>query len=110
MSSYGVKSKITKCIDDEGWPSIVECEFVDALGTLHQFQDKYVLFTVEMLDRDSNYPQYGSVACEIIEKRSENGRNIVKVDTERPWGAESTTGETVFEVLEDQIVEIESAG
>jgi hypothetical protein len=105
MSKYAVKSKITKCIDDTGYPSFVECEFVDASGTVHQFQEKDVILTVETLDRNSNYPQDAFVDCEIIERRYENGRNIVKVDTERPCGIESTNGKTVFEVFEDQIVE-----
>ena len=110
MCKYAVKSKITKCIYDDRYPSFVECEFVDAVGVLHQFQDKDVIFTAETLDRDSNYPQDGYVDCEIIGKRCENGRNVVKVDTERPWGIESMTGETIFEVLEEQIVESKSAG
>ena len=110
MSKYAVKSKITKCIYDDRYPSFVDCEFVDAFGALHQFQDKDAVFTFESLDRDSKYPQDGSVACEIIERRCEDGRNIVKVNTERPWGVESIEGETVFEVLVDQVVEFESAG
>jgi hypothetical protein len=104
---FGVKSKITKCIDDEGYPSFVECEFTDAHGTTHQFQDKDVIFTSKTLDKESNYPVDGIIDCEIIDRKNDGSRILVTVSTELPWHVESVKHETVFEVLAEQIVEIE---
>lgn len=107
---FGIKATITKCIDDEGWPSFVECQFVDANGRIQVFQDKDAIFTTEMLDRDSNYPLDGIIGCEIIERKNVNDGQILKVNTSLPWHIESISGETIFEVLENQIVEFDHLG
>jgi hypothetical protein len=107
---FGVKAQITKCIDDTGHPSIVECEFVDAKGKTQIFNDKDAIFTTEMLDKNSNYPVNGIIACEILERKYEDEREIIKVDTKSPWWIESITGETIFEVSVNQIVEFEHLG
>jgi len=104
---FGVKAKITRCIDDEGYPTFVECQFIDAHGCAQVFDDKDVFFTKELLDRNSNYPIDGIVVCEITERRNIEGCEIVKVDTELPWHIELTKGETVFEVLQEHIIEFE---
>ena len=99
---FGIKVKITKFVDD--WqPGWVECEFTDASGKLHIFNEKVPIVTAEYLDENSIYPQDGIISCEIIERKNIDGREIVKVNTELPWHIESTKGETVFEVLEQQI-------
>ena len=102
---FGVKAKITRCIDDEGYPTFVECQFVDAHGCTQIFNDKDVIFTTETLDRNSHYPIDDIVGCKIIERKNIDKREIVKVNTELPWGNESTKGETLFEVLQEQIIE-----
>ena len=104
---FGIKAQITKCIDDEGYPSFVECQFVDAQGCIQIFNDKDVIFTAESLDRNSNYPVDGTIGCEIIERKNVDGREIIKVNTELPWHIESINDETVFEVLEEQLIEFE---
>lgn len=100
---FGIKAQITKCIDDTGYPSFVECQFTDVYGNIQTFNDKDAIFTTENLDRNSFYPQKGIIGCEIIERKN----NIVKVNTEKPWGNESIKGETIFYVKTDQIIEFE---
>lgn len=107
---FAVKAKITRCIDDKGYPSFVECQFVDAHGFTQVFNDKDAIFITENLDRNCNYSIDGMVGCEIIEEIDIGGRKIVKVNTESPWHIESTKGKTGFEVLEHQIVEFEHLG
>lgn len=104
---FGIKSQITKCIDDEGYPTFVECQFIDARGGTEIFNDKDAIFTTELLDINSNSPIDGVVGCEIIDEKTECGNKIVKVNTAFPWHIESTKDKTVFEVLQEQIIEFE---
>lgn len=103
---FGIKVKITKFIDDSqpGW---VECEFTDAFGKLHIFKEKVPIVTPEYLDENSIYPQNGIIVCEIIERKSADGVEIVKVDTDKYSLLDSMNGETVFEVSQEQLVEFE---
>jgi len=105
---FGIKAQITKCIDDNGYPSFVECQFVDTHKNKQVFHDKDVMFTTENLDRNSNYPIDGSIACQIIEREIIEGREIVRIDSKLPWHIESVNGETVFEVLAEQITEFQT--
>ena len=107
---FGIKTQITRCIDDTGYPSFVECQFVDAHGKIQIFNDKDAIFTTETLDKNSNYPVYGTISCEIVERKYEDEREIVKVNTNSPWGIESLTGETIFEVTVNQIIEFKHLG
>ena len=107
MKISAIKSKITKCIDDENWPSFVECEFTDACGITHQFRGKDVIFSSKTLDKESNYPVDGIIGCEVIDRKNDGSHILVTVSTELPWHIESVNHGTVFEVLAEQIVEIE---
>jgi len=104
---FGIKTQITKCIDDEGYPTFVECQFVDAHGCTQTFNDKDAIFTKEFLDRNSDYSVAGIIGCEIIERKIIDGREIIKIDTDLPWHIESTKGETLFEVLQEQLIEFD---
>lgn len=100
---FGVKATITKCIDEKWQPPLVECRFIDAFGNTQIFHDKVVMFTAVYLDHKSSYPVEGSIVCEIVEKKG----SMAKINTELPWHIESITGETVFEVKPEQIIEFE---
>ena len=103
---FGIKVKITKFTDD--WqPGWIECEFTDAFGKLHIFNEKVPIVTVEYLDENSIYPQDGIIGCEIIERKIIDNREMIKVSSELPWHIESKTGETVFEVLAEHLIEFE---
>jgi len=94
---------------DEHQPGFVECELTDAFGQTHSFVEKVPIVTVENLWSDSTYPRTGDIACEVEQEwQDDAGRSLVKVNTERPWGVESTTGGTTFVVLSSQIVNANS--
>jgi hypothetical protein len=101
----GVRVKITKFVDP-AQPGFVECELLDAFDHISRFVEKVPVVTNEDLDELSAYPRFGVVAC-VVEARSRDaaGREIVRVDTSRPWAIESVDGRDHFEVFADQIVE-----
>lgn len=88
----------------EHQPNIVECVLTDASNRQWFFHDKCAAFTEMNLNEKSTYPLPGVLGCEAIrEWTDERGRLIVTIDTEKPWGISTTTGETKFEVFADQI-------
>jgi hypothetical protein len=104
----GVRVSITRYLGDEPQPGIVECEFIDAHGRCWRFVQKTAIISAGQLDGHTHYPQFGVIACEIIsQRRDENGREIICVDSERPWGVESVDAVTRFEVLRNVLVEWE---
>ena len=72
------RSSVPPCLD---W-------IVDVSG-----RDKVLIFTVEVLDADSEHPTTGKIPCEVLE-RSEDaiGRELVRVSTENPCGIDSAEG------------------
>lgn len=93
---------------DEYQPGFVECVFQDAANIEHVFVEKVPIVTTESLWSTSSYPQPGVIACVVQEEWEEkNGRLVVRVTTEQPWGVESTRGETSFVVLASQLVHSE---
>jgi hypothetical protein len=104
----GIRVAVTRYVSDEPQPGIVECEFHDACGRRWSFVEKVPIVSAEYLAAASRYPQPGVIACEIAGRtRDAAGREIVLVDTERPWGVESVDGSTRFEVLLASLVEWE---
>ena len=100
-----VKAEITKFVDYDAPPGWVECHFIDAHGIEQTFIEKIPIVTTERLDESSSYPRDGFIACQIIEENYVEGHKVVKINTEKPWGIESTNGKTCFEVLSEQLVE-----
>lgn len=107
---FGIKAKITRCVDDSGYPSFVECQFVDVNEKIQTFVDKDAIFTTENLDSKSKYPTVGIIGCVILERKTFGDREILKVSTEMPWHIESTNGKTIFEILAEQVIEFERLG
>jgi hypothetical protein len=104
----GIRVELTRYISDEPQPGIVQCEFSDAHARRWSFVDKTAIFSAEHLDFLTAYPQPGVIACEIIRRtQDERGRDLMLVDTERPWGVESIEGIMRFEVLASSLVEWE---
>jgi len=86
----GVRVSISRYVSDEPQPGIVECDFSDAHGRHWRFVEKTAIVSTEYLDAHTSYPQPGVIACEIVSRsRDAVGREIVRIDTERPWGVES---------------------
>ena len=84
---------------DEHQPGSVECQFADAEGRIHKVVEKIPVVTSADLWRDSAYPQPGIIRCEVLEQWSDaEGKGLVRITTDRPWGVESTEGLTEFVV------------
>ena len=101
-----LKIKITKFISDDQ-PGIVECTFNDAWHQLHIVQDKVPVVTEKYLDANSEYPQDGVIACEIIKEwKNPKGEKIITVNTSRPWSVDTIDGLTEFDLFEEQLVQL----
>lgn len=95
--------KIMRVIDD-GFPGFVECVFVDAHGQEHTIVEKTPVVSRREISASSAFPLFGTVACEVIlERTDETGRVLLQVDTTRPHGIESVSGQTRFELLAQQV-------
>jgi hypothetical protein len=98
-----IKVQIVKFISDQQ-PGFVECRFTDAWGKEHIVQDKVPVVTDKYLDADSEYPQDGIIACEIIKTwKDKDGRALVTVTTAKPRGVDTTEGLTEFDLWDFQI-------
>jgi len=103
----GIRVSITRYISDAPQPGIVECEFADAHGRLWSFVEKTAIVSAAELDTRTTYPQPGVIACRVVALLDNTGREIVLVDTERPWGVEAVDGTVQFKVLPASLVEWE---
>ena len=100
-----MQAKITRWVDDDPQPGIVEFKIVDRFGREWLFVDKVVSVTEANLSSDSVYPQRGLIACTIISRgHDESNYAIAEIDTGKPWGIESQEGITRFQVFADQLV------
>lgn len=104
----GIRVAITRYVSDDPQPGIVECEFADAHGRRWNFAEKTAIVSADYLDARTTYPQPGVIACEIAgRRRNATGREVILVDTERPWGVESVDGAMRFEVESASLIEWE---
>jgi len=95
---HNLKVQIVRFVDSD-FPGWVECELVDAEGRRHILKDKVPIFTVEVLDADRKYPTPGTVVCEVLERyQDEQGQELARVSTEKPFYIESTEGLSEFTV------------
>ena len=100
----GVKIQIIRFVDDYQ-PGIVECQLIDAHGRAWSFIEKIPIVTSEDIWRDSVYPRPAVLDCVIVGRvPDDSGRELVQIDTDKPWGVESVDGNTRFDVLPDSIV------
>jgi hypothetical protein len=103
---HAVKIVIVEWVDDYQ-PGVVKCSMNDAWGGSWSFVEKVPTVTAADLSRHSTYPQPGTIACEIVRRwRDGANREVVTVDMERPWHVEATTGESIFDVLPEQLMEL----
>jgi hypothetical protein len=102
-----IRVEIVRYVSD-AFPGFVEARLVDTAGREWLFHDKVPIFTAAPLDASSNYPQPATIACEIVQRRQhDDGREIVTVDTERPWNVISTRDTYRFDVYSEQLMETE---
>lgn len=106
----GVRVEISRYTDDSqpGW---VECRLVDALGHEHVFVEKVPVVTKAHLDAASSYPQAGVLACSVLGGSERvRGHQVLHIDTQTPWGIESTAGRSRFDVFAEQLRDLNSEG
>lgn len=93
-----VAIQITSFVSPDN-PGIVEGKLQDAEGGVHAFVDKVPLFTSEMLDARSHYPQNGDLECLVLSRwQNIDGQSLVRIRT-----IESTEGISEFVVLSSQV-------
>ena len=101
-----VRVRICRYVDaaQPGW---VECRLVDALGYEHAFMEKVPVVTKAHLNAASSFPDTGFIACVVVARQErDDGRQLVRIDTQMPWGVESTAGRSQFDVLLEQLCEL----
>jgi hypothetical protein len=90
---------------DEAFPGFVECRFSDASGKEHTILEKAPVVSSEVISGRSRFPLRGYVACEVSGQRTdEAGHVLLHVDTARPHGIESSSGQTKFELPAEQVL------
>lgn len=102
----GIKVKITQFTSNDQ-PGFVECKFTDAWGKEFIIEEKVPIVTTDDLNQSSVYPQDGVVACEKIKEwEDKDGRELVTIDTDKPWGVETIDGLTRFDILQKDLIQI----
>ena len=83
---------IVRYVEDY-FPGIVECEFVDAAGHVHNFIEKGPVVSDEWPGPQHKYPMRGIIRCEILEQwHDPDGRDLVRITTEQPDYVETKDG------------------
>jgi hypothetical protein len=101
----GVRVNISRYGDDS-FPGWVEFRLVDALGHEHVFEEKVPVVAKADLNAAGSYPQSGVIACVVLGRsESDDGRQLVHIDMQTPWGIESVAGRSRFDVFPEQLVE-----
>lgn len=89
---------------DSNNPGVIECKLVDVEGFMHTFIDKVPIFTTELPDENSAYPQTGRLRCRVMaEWQDAKGRSLVRINTLGPDGIESAEGASEFVVTSQQM-------
>jgi len=103
----GIKVTITRYLGDEPQPGIVECQLVDAYGCLWSFVEKSAIVSAGLLHALTAYPQPGMIACEVVERsRNPEGREVLRISTEQPYGVMSVDGTAEFDVFAESVEEL----
>jgi hypothetical protein len=98
---------ITRYVSDEPVPGIVECELLDANGNRWRFIEKTAVVSASELSVETLFPQLGVIAGEVVgSRRDRAGREVIRFDTQHPWGVESVDGVTQFDVLRESLIEL----
>jgi hypothetical protein len=101
-----IKIKITSFISDDQ-PGFVECKFNDAWNNEYIVHEKVPVISELELDENSKYPLDGQIDCEVLKRwEDERGRAIITVSTRKPCAIETVEGLTEFDILPEQLIEI----
>lgn len=98
--------EITRAVDHDAFPPLVECFLVDAHGRIHRFVEKEAIVSSTSV-ADGALPAPGVIACEVESEWTDaGGRSLVRAATTKPWGVASITGSSSFVVLAEQLREV----
>ncbi len=84
-------------------PGFVAATLTDIDGVVHTFHDKVPIFTIAAIDADTQLPVPGWLDCTVLEAFERDGRELVRIDTEKPFDVESTTGSYRFLVAAENL-------
>jgi hypothetical protein len=99
-----LRVSITRYVSDDPQPGLVECELIDRHGRRWSFVEKTAVVSDEVLGPETTYPRPGVIAGEVIGRfRDAQGREVVRVDTGRPWGVVTLDGVSQFEVFAEDL-------
>ena len=85
-------------------PGFVAASLTDAFGVAHIFHEKAPVLADADIDCSTPLPIDGWIGCNVIERFTDEGRALVRIDTEKPWGIESTNGDYQFVVLAEFVM------
>ena len=102
-----LRVQIVRYVEDY-FPGIVECELLDVAGHVHTFIEKGPVVSDKWPGPEDKYPMNGNIRCEILEKwRDPDGRDLVRVTTEKPDYVETKDGMMEFVLLSSQVISAE---
>jgi hypothetical protein len=101
-----VVCQITRWVDDEPQPGIVEAILEDRTGTQWRFIDKWPWFLFGL--EDLEFPKNGVIRCSVLDQYfDQSGRSIFQISTEIPAQTWAVDGDQfVFEVFQEQLVNL----
>jgi hypothetical protein len=101
-----VKATITRWVDDDPQPGIVETRLTDRFGNNYLFVTKFYDVSDSDLNANSEYPEPGFIGCKVLMRHTDkNGRETALIDTGAHRNcSESTDGLTRFEVYADDVL------
>ena len=103
--TVGIRVAITRYVSDDPQPGIVECQLIDAHDKVRKFVEKTAVVCDRYIDERTTYPIAGTLAAEVVSWfTDEQGREVVRVTTPKPFCIESPDGFTEFEITSDFIV------
>ena len=106
IATHAVSVQITGYVVDS-FPAVVSCALCDAHEHMWQFVEKVPIVSLAHLTGYSKYPQPGEIRCEVRSRYVDAaGRALVTIDTGLPDRVETVDGNTIFDVLAEQLVEI----
>ncbi len=95
-----LKVRILHIWDTDRYPGWAECIMIDAFGVEHRFRDKIPVFYSPELTPDM-LPCDGIIRCVILNENA----GIIQIDTKLPDQVESITGEHIFFVSLNQLLD-----
>lgn len=98
-------ARITRVIDSSSYPDWLELRFTDAHGKEWVLEEKAPVVTCEDVVPREPYKEDASIAAMVVDKQiAGDGRSIVVVNTDKPWGISDVGGNTHFDLLADNLI------